>query len=104
MALAGEVGCGRPPVVLRAGLIRTPVQTAALTSGKRAWPFNLVSLPADLGVHGVVGYGYLTTGATLHMISPRGKVVYSEPYPGPPSHQECAGGTERHPYAFPVSQ
>lgn len=102
VSLAGEVGCGRPPVVLLAGLVRAPVHAAQFKSGKRTWPFNLVGLPADLGVRGVVGYGFLTTDATLHMMSSQGKVVYSEPFPGPPSHRECAGGTESIQYAFPV--
>jgi hypothetical protein len=100
VALAGKVGCGRPPVVLLAGLVPTPVHTAAFESGRRRWRFKLVGMPADLGVRGVVGYGFLTTDATLRMTSPRGKVVYSEALPGPPSHQECAGGTESIQYAF----
>ena len=81
-----------------------PIRAAQLASGKRTLPFNVIGLPADLGVRGVVGYGFLTTDATLHMTSPSGKIVYAEPFPGPPPHRECADGTESIQYAFPAGK
>jgi hypothetical protein len=99
VALSGILACGRHPVVLLYGLVREPVSTAVLHSAARIRPFELVAIPSDLGVRGVLGYGFLSGVTTLQMKSPTGKLLYSEVYPGPPSDHGCAGGPESIIYA-----
>jgi hypothetical protein len=84
-------------------LLRQPAVAAVLASPARARPLVRVPIPADLGVGGNLGFGLLTSDATLRVQSRSGEVIKTEGYPGPPSHRECAGGTSIISYAFPSS-
>lgn len=101
VALSGIVGRARNPIVLLYGLVRGPVNRAALRFRGHVRPFDRVEIPPDLGVRGVLGYGFLSADATLQMKSQAGKLLYSEDYPGPPSYHDCVGGTEIISYPFP---
>jgi hypothetical protein len=92
VALSGLGGCGNPPVVLLYGLIHERVGTAVLISRGRVQAFQRVAIPSELGVNGVLGYGFLTAPAILQIKSPGGATVYSQHYPGPELSRDCAGG------------
>jgi hypothetical protein len=100
VALRGLGGCGKVPVVLLYGLIHEPVGAAVLISRARVQRFERVAIPSELGVNGVLGYGFLTTPAILQIKSPAGETVYSQHYPGP-TRSDCApGGTPSLLYLF----
>lgn len=102
VALRGLEGCGKRPVVLLYGLIHGRVGAAVLISAGRVQPFARVSIPPELGVNGVLGYGFLASPAILQIKSPTGETVYSQDYPGPKRSGGCAaGGTASLVYLFP---
>jgi hypothetical protein len=92
VALRGLGGCGKNPVVLLYGLVHERVGSAVLISRGHDQPFERVAIPSELGVNGVLGYGFLTAPAILQITSPAGAVVYSQQYPGPQLSTDCTGG------------